>query len=101
MAPVILVGMDYPDTKKKSSFVGKILLVAALTALCILMLKQSSTFNSPSPVSFLLLKDSDCVGLASSMIIPTYLCGYICNYVFSPTSSSMLKGLSIFLLTMM
>lgn len=49
--PVILVGMDYPDPKKKSSFVGKILLAAALTALCIIMLKQSPSFNSPSPVT--------------------------------------------------
>nr|POE57360.1 udp-arabinose 4-epimerase 1 [Quercus suber] len=46
-----LGGMDYPDPKKKSSFVGKILLAAALTALCILMLKQSPSFNSPSPFS--------------------------------------------------
>ncbi|KAI8524633.1 hypothetical protein RHMOL_Rhmol13G0163800 [Rhododendron molle] len=42
-------GMDYVDPKKKSNFVGKIVLAAALTALCILMLKQSSTFRSPSP----------------------------------------------------
>lgn len=49
--PVILVGMDYPDPKKKSSFVGKILLAAALTALCILMLKHSPSFNTPSPVT--------------------------------------------------
>jgi len=46
-----LGGMDYPDPKKKSSFVGKILLAAALTALCIIMLKQSPSFNSPSPFS--------------------------------------------------
>ncbi|KAG5516009.1 hypothetical protein RHGRI_036901 [Rhododendron griersonianum] len=44
-------GMDYVDPKKKSNFVGKIVLAAALTALCILMLKQSSTFGSPSPFS--------------------------------------------------
>lgn len=46
-----LGGMDYMDPKKKSGFVGKILLAAVLTALCILMLKQSPTFNSPSPFS--------------------------------------------------
>jgi UDP-arabinose 4-epimerase len=45
--------MDYPDPKKKGSFVGKILLAAALTALCILVLKRSSSFNAPSPVTFL------------------------------------------------
>lgn len=44
------VAMDYPDPKKKSSFVGKIILAAALTALCILMLKQSPSFNTPSMV---------------------------------------------------
>jgi len=46
-----LGGMDYPDPKKKGSFVGKILLAAALTALCILVLKRSSSFNAPSPFS--------------------------------------------------
>ncbi|XP_062161325.1 UDP-arabinose 4-epimerase 1 [Alnus glutinosa] len=46
-----LGGMDYPDPKKKSNFVGKILLAAVLTALCILVLKQSSSFNTPSPFS--------------------------------------------------
>ncbi|XP_052183379.1 UDP-arabinose 4-epimerase 1 isoform X2 [Diospyros lotus] len=40
--------MDYAEPKKKRNFIGKIVLAAALTALCILMLKQSSTFNSPS-----------------------------------------------------
>ncbi|CAK9179052.1 unnamed protein product [Ilex paraguariensis] len=43
--------MDYADPKKKSNLVGKILLAAALTALCILVLKHSSTFNTPSAFS--------------------------------------------------
>lgn len=46
-----LGGMEYLDPKKKSIFVGKILMAALLTTLCILMLKQSSTFNPPSPFS--------------------------------------------------
>lgn len=46
-----LGGMDYADPKKKNNFVGKIMLAATLTALCIIMLKQSSTFNSPGPFS--------------------------------------------------
>lgn len=46
-----LGGMDYADPKKKSNFVGKILMAAVLTALCILMLKQSPTFNTPSAFS--------------------------------------------------
>ncbi|XP_052183376.1 UDP-arabinose 4-epimerase 1 isoform X1 [Diospyros lotus] len=45
---ISLGGMDYAEPKKKRNFIGKIVLAAALTALCILMLKQSSTFNSPS-----------------------------------------------------
>lgn len=44
-------GMEYADPKRKSNVVGKILLAATLTALCILMLKQSSNFNTPSPFS--------------------------------------------------
>lgn len=51
-----VVGMDFGEPKKKNHFVGKILLTAALTALCILMLKQSPNFNTPSVVSSGLLK---------------------------------------------
>ncbi|XP_052202667.1 UDP-arabinose 4-epimerase 1-like isoform X2 [Diospyros lotus] len=46
-----LGGMDYADPKKKSNLFGKILLAATLTALCILLLKQSSSFTGPSPFS--------------------------------------------------
>ncbi|XP_011040548.1 PREDICTED: UDP-arabinose 4-epimerase 1-like [Populus euphratica] len=46
-----LGGMDYSDPKRKNNVVGKILLAATLTALCIIMLKQSPTFYSPSPFS--------------------------------------------------
>ncbi|XP_076926215.1 UDP-arabinose 4-epimerase 1-like [Bidens hawaiensis] len=46
-----LGGMDFADPKKKNGAVGKILLAAGLTALCILILKQSPSFNSPSPFS--------------------------------------------------
>lgn len=48
--PYSSIGLDYADPKKKNNFVGKILLVATLTALCVVMLKQSPTFNAPSPV---------------------------------------------------
>ena len=48
---LVFVGMDYADPKRKSNVVGKILLAATLTALCILMLKQSSNFTTPSPVT--------------------------------------------------
>lgn len=47
---ILLVGMDYPDPKRKNNFVGKIILAAALTALCIIMLKQSPSFNPSSTV---------------------------------------------------
>ncbi|XP_028068928.1 UDP-arabinose 4-epimerase 1-like [Camellia sinensis] len=47
-----LGGIDYVDSKKKSNFVRKIILAAALTTICILMLKQSSRFNSPSQFSY-------------------------------------------------
>ncbi|XP_047957660.1 UDP-arabinose 4-epimerase 1 [Salvia hispanica] len=46
-----LGGMDYADPKKKNNFCGKILMVSTLTALCILMLKHSPTFNTPSQFS--------------------------------------------------
>ena len=42
--------MEYPDPKRKSNFIGKILLAATLTALCIIMLKQSQSFSAPSRV---------------------------------------------------
>ncbi|KAB2025329.1 hypothetical protein ES319_D06G142300v1 [Gossypium barbadense] len=46
-----LSGMEYPDPKRKSNFVGKILMAATLTALCIIMLKQSPNFNTRSRFS--------------------------------------------------
>ncbi|XP_047327253.1 UDP-arabinose 4-epimerase 1-like isoform X1 [Impatiens glandulifera] len=46
-----LGGMDYADPKKKNNYVGKLLLVAVLTAICILLLKQSPNFNTPSQFS--------------------------------------------------
>ncbi|XP_044479448.1 UDP-arabinose 4-epimerase 1-like isoform X2 [Mangifera indica] len=42
---------DYADPKRKGNFVGKILLAASLTALCIIMLKQSPSFSVPSKFS--------------------------------------------------
>jgi hypothetical protein len=46
-----VAGMDFSDPKRKNNVVGKILLAASLTAVCIIMLKHSPTFNSPSPVT--------------------------------------------------
>ncbi|GAB4840879.1 UDP-arabinose 4-epimerase 1 [Ancistrocladus abbreviatus] len=43
-------GMDFVDPKQKGS-VGKILVAAALIAFCLLMVKQSPTFNTPSHFS--------------------------------------------------
>ncbi|KAK8575824.1 hypothetical protein V6N12_063478 [Hibiscus sabdariffa] len=44
-------GVEHHDPKRKGSFVGKILMVATLAALCIIMLKQSPTFRTPSQFS--------------------------------------------------
>lgn len=46
-----LGGMDYTDPKKKSNILGKFLMATILTALCILMLKQSPNFNTPGEFS--------------------------------------------------
>ncbi|XP_031404147.1 UDP-arabinose 4-epimerase 1 isoform X1 [Punica granatum] len=46
-----LGGMDYPDLKRKNGYVGKIILAASLTVLCIIMLKQSPSFNTSSVFS--------------------------------------------------
>ncbi|KAE8734572.1 putative UDP-arabinose 4-epimerase 3 [Hibiscus syriacus] len=48
---VLHVGVEHHDPKRKSNFVGKILMALALTALCIIMLKQSPTFRTPSQFS--------------------------------------------------
>lgn len=45
-----LLGMDYVDQKRKGNFVGKVFLAAALTTLCIIMIRRSPSLNSPSPV---------------------------------------------------
>ncbi|KAL4366772.1 hypothetical protein GQ457_05G033660 [Hibiscus cannabinus] len=44
-------GVEHHDPKRNGSFVGKILMVATLAALCIFMLKQSPTFRTPSQFS--------------------------------------------------
>ncbi|MCI18350.1 UDP-arabinose 4-epimerase 1-like, partial [Trifolium medium] len=43
--------MDYVDQKRKGNFIGKVFLVAALTTLCILVIKRSPSFTTPSPFS--------------------------------------------------
>uniref|UniRef100_M4CME9 NAD(P)-binding domain-containing protein n=1 Tax=Brassica campestris TaxID=3711 RepID=M4CME9_BRACM len=45
------VGLDYADQKKNNDYTGKIVLVISLTAMCILVLKQSPTFDTPSVFS--------------------------------------------------
>ncbi|KAH9606938.1 hypothetical protein KSS87_009333 [Heliosperma pusillum] len=46
-----LVGMDFADSKRKGNVIGKILVATGLFAFCLLMVKQSPTFNSPSHFS--------------------------------------------------
>ncbi|CAN1226323.1 UDP-arabinose 4-epimerase 1 [Linum grandiflorum] len=47
---LVIVGMDYPDPKRKGNFVAKVALAAILTAVCILVLNRSS-FNYTTPFS--------------------------------------------------
>ena len=47
---LFLLGVDYAEPKRKGNFVGKIFLAAALTTLCIIMIKRSPSLNPPSPV---------------------------------------------------
>ncbi|KAK1280698.1 putative UDP-arabinose 4-epimerase 3 [Acorus gramineus] len=44
-------GMDYTDSRQKPHFLGKVLMVFLLTAICIIVLKQSPGYNGPSPFS--------------------------------------------------
>ncbi|XP_074272494.1 UDP-arabinose 4-epimerase 1-like [Silene latifolia] len=46
-----LVGMDFADSKRKSNVIGKILVATGLFAFCLLMVKQSPAFNTPSHFS--------------------------------------------------
>jgi len=62
------LGMDYADSKKKGNFVGKVFLAAALTTLCIIMIKRSPSLNSPSPVIPIPLKHH------SPLPWSTYIC---------------------------
>ncbi|XLS58261.1 hypothetical protein HN51_008016 [Arachis hypogaea] len=41
--------LDYADPKWKGNFLGKVFLAAGLTALCIIMIKQSPSLSSTSP----------------------------------------------------
>ncbi|KAK1284737.1 putative UDP-arabinose 4-epimerase 3 [Acorus calamus] len=43
-------GMDYTDSRRKPHFLAKVLMVAVLTAICIIILKQSG-HSGPSPFS--------------------------------------------------
>ncbi|GMI63414.1 hypothetical protein HRI_000010700 [Hibiscus trionum] len=52
--PVPFAVME-PDPRKKSNIVGKILMVAGLTAMCIIMLKQFPSFNTPTHVFYCIL----------------------------------------------
>ncbi|KNA23516.1 hypothetical protein SOVF_024180 [Spinacia oleracea] len=46
-----VAGMDFADPKRKGNVVGKIVVAAGLIAFCLIMIKQSPTFNSPSQFS--------------------------------------------------
>jgi len=42
--------MDFADSRRKPNFTGKIAVVAALTVMCIIVLKQSPSFSGTSVV---------------------------------------------------
>ncbi|KAG2318461.1 hypothetical protein Bca52824_011674 [Brassica carinata] len=44
-------GMDYLEPKRKSNFLGRLILIVSLTALCITMLKNAPSFTSPTAFS--------------------------------------------------
>lgn len=46
-----LEAMDLADTKRKSNVTGKVLMAISLVTLCIIILKRSPNFSSPSPFS--------------------------------------------------
>lgn len=48
-----LSGMDYSETHRKPQFLGKLVIAVILTALCILILKQSPSFSGLSVVWFI------------------------------------------------
>lgn len=45
------LGMDYVETKRRSSFARRILLVTVVTALLIFMVKQPSNFSGSTKVT--------------------------------------------------
>lgn len=73
---MFILGMDYVDPKRKSNYVGKIFLAAALTALCIIMIKRSPSLNPPSPVILHRLTPSNTHDYHSQ------LCVYACLNIF-------------------
>lgn len=46
-----LEAMDLADSKRKSNVTGKVLMAISLVTLCIIILKRSPNFSSPSPFS--------------------------------------------------
>ncbi|GJN01744.1 hypothetical protein PR202_ga19034 [Eleusine coracana subsp. coracana] len=46
-----ILGMDFTDSRRKPTFTGKIAVAAALTVMCIIVLKQSPGFGSTSVFS--------------------------------------------------
>ncbi|CAL5214331.1 unnamed protein product [Lathyrus oleraceus] len=47
--PTAMGSMDYADPKRKGNLVGKVFLAAALTTICIFMIKRSPSLYSPNP----------------------------------------------------
>ena len=47
---IAIAGMDFGDVRRKPNFAGKVAVAAALTVMCILVLKQSPGFGGTSVV---------------------------------------------------
>jgi hypothetical protein len=43
--PISFAGMDFADTRRKPNFTGKIAVAAALTVMCIIVLKPLPSFS--------------------------------------------------------
>ncbi|RRT47101.1 hypothetical protein BHE74_00049902 [Ensete ventricosum] len=47
---ILITGIDYSDSRRKPQVIGKLVMVAILTAFCIFILKQSPGFGGPGMV---------------------------------------------------
>lgn len=56
----LLLGVDYSESRRKPQILGKLAMAFMLTALCILVLKQSPSFSGPGVVCFIQINLGNC-----------------------------------------